>query len=376
MSETQQSSIRTQRFDFINTYLIEQIRSRYAFYDRPKSGLSNIIIDNFVPKWFYKSSMFQDAEVGSDIMQSIPASSYALNPWIAEFFGVKHIPIEMQCQILGYKLKTLKKLIQIVKAKEYVVSFVGYGGTGVNTIYYLTKLLELTGNINIFKHINIFENDRIEISNLFRYPKSPFTPMHTSNSTRKYNLFSKTERRIIAKTGMVHGSRLSVEHYTQVLYSDYIRSLDTINPYCKTSTQKCIENKWISEKSSTKVKDKHILYGAPDIQTRFELSELGNFISATHSGNGCTLHLNPTQNTHLQLETYGLISLTQFSMNQLKLAISFLEVLAQDIDFQEKDKVLIDYEFTGQAEGTVDRTFNFQLEHNGLIQTEEQANNN
>lgn len=102
---------------------------------------------------------------------------------------------------------------------------------------------------------------------------------------------------------------------------------------------------------------------------------MGNFIGATHANTSCSLWLNPKQDQDIQVESYGMIQLGGFFMNQLRLAIGLLEVLASEQNLAEQDKSLLRYEFTGEAAMKTDLNYNWQLVRNLNMMTEEEANN-
>ena len=58
-------------------------------------------------------------------------------------------------------------------------------------------------------------------------------------------------------------------------------------------------------------------------------------------------------------------------MNQLQMAISFIELLASNQDLQEQDKTILEYSFNGKAKGKPSRSYSFQLNHTGLLAQEE-----
>jgi hypothetical protein len=346
------SQARTKHLRFDNNVIIEQIRTRYALLDRPTNGLSNIIIDNYAPKLFYMSKL----DPARLVDYNLPKTAYAISPWFADFFGVQQISTEQLCRILGYSVKDIKTLITKVKRNDYSISFVGYGGTGVNTIHWLTELMKMTQSVNLFKFIEVYEPDWLEISNLLRFPKHPYMEYNTSgrwvHSSSKLRLLSPTELKLLSKnkpgifTERINGQNLP--YRSNATYYDYSQHRNV-------------------------VKDKHIFYGAPDIGTRSSFD--GHFISATHNGNDAHLWLNPTQDSDLQVESYGLIELTPFFMNQLSLAIGLLEVLSTgDLALNAQDTLLKQYSFDGTPKLSTNRVYNFQLnQHNGLVATEEQA---
>lgn len=350
------SNTRTNYIRFNQTRLLEGIRNRYAFFDRPRNGLSNIVIDNYAPKLMYLTNL--DQGIVRDSI-NLPKTIYAISPWFAQYFGAHLIPTEQLCRVLGYDLKTLKNLIIKVKRKDYTVTFVGYGGTVVNTIYWLTEIMKATQSVNLFKAIEIFEPDTLEISNLLRFPKNPYIEnniIRSGDDSSKLKLLSNDEISLLSRTKVyLHDRRIDGNNISRSKIGQYYDY--TFHRY--------------------KVKDNHIFYGAPNIDTRTSFQKTGHFISATHNGNDAHLWLNPTQDADLQVESYGLIQLTPFFMNQLRLAIGFLETLAtDDLNLLESDKLLMEYSFDGEAKLSTNRTYNFQLEnHDGTVTTEEEAAN-
>ena len=348
------SNTRERTLDFENDYLMEQIRTRYAFFDRPTSGLSNIIIDNYAPKLMYNTRFNQ-----RDLNRiTLPKTIYAISPWFAQYFGAQQVPTEQLCRILGYDVKALKQLVTKVKRHNYSISFVGYGGTNVNTIHWLTEIMKITQSVNLFNFIEIFEPEQLEISNLLRFPKNPYIEnnipgIYVPNAS-KLALLDPSEISLLSRgkanisTSRINGTQL--HHNSKGSHYD-------------------------SPSRRYKVKNNHIFYGAPTIDTRDSFKDSGHFISATHNGNSAHLWLNPTQDSDLQVESYGLIQLTPFFMNQLRLAIGLLEILAEGTtDFKEVDKLLLEYSFDGTAKLPTNKTYNFQLgSHNGLVATEVEA---
>lgn len=344
------SQPRTRRLDFGTNYIIDQIRVRYALFNRPISGLSNIVMDNYAPKIICNTN-FNEQSLAS---LKLPKTIYTISPWFASLLGANKIETEQLCRILGYSAKDLKALVTKVKQKDLAITFVGYGGTNINTIHWLTEILKLTKAVNLFSYVEIFEPEDAEISNLLRFPKDP--NLNYSGAPyfgpSKLRLLDKLELNLLSrKLPLIRRGRLEIVRYTESRSFTYDAS---------------------ARKRFTKLN--HVVYGAPGINTRIELSEAGRFISATHSGNSCSMWLNPTQDADLQVESYGLIQLTPFFMNQLRMAIGLLEILASDQDLTEKDKELLNYSFDGIAKLPTDRVYNFQLgSHNGHMSTEAEA---
>ena len=134
----------------------------------------------------------------------------------------------------------------------------------------------------------------------------------------------------------------------------------------------CIWDRDIGEYIFT-TKPNTIIYGAPSLSARAEMTEFGNFIAATHANTSCSLWLNPKQEQDIQVESYGMIQLGAFFMNQLRMAIGLLEVLATRTDFTEQDQNLLTYEFTGDIKLRTDRQYNWQIIRDMNMMTEEAA---
>ena len=62
-------------------------------------------------------------------------------------------------------------------------------------------------------------------------------------------------------------------------------------------------------------------------------------------------------------------------MNQLRMTIGLLELLASDTPLNSQDTEFLNYTFDGTNRLRCDRVYNFQLRTDLLMMTEEQANN-
>jgi hypothetical protein len=367
------SAMQTSSYNLFSDYISQQIRTRYAMYDRPKNGYSNIVIDSFVPRALYQSNL--DPIKAKDKL-GVTKTSIAISPFFANLFGVKQMEIEQLCRIIGYEPKMIKKLFDQVKREKFSVMFIGYGGTNINTVYWLNEMAKMVNSINVFEYASIWEKEETEFSNILRFPINPASIMKQGERENYSNISKKTNILQDQLDRLVKGDiEIIPDYYYPETGTKSGMSLR------QASAHKLDENGEIKLKNK-----KYVIYGAPNIATRQELSKYGNFISATHGNNGCMLYINPEQNTSLQVESYGIIQLAGFFMNQLRMAIGFLELLADpEVDLSEFDKHYMSYEFTGadavKEDGTKiaikpDREYRFQLQHNGLIMTEEQAAGN
>lgn len=335
--------------------IIEGLRGRYLFTERPRNGLSNVVVDSFFPRLLYKHKL-NITNVLLDEKPLLPKTACAISPFIASVLGVKQIPINQLIRILGYTEKDIKQLFDAVKAKELTFVFVGAGGTGLNTAVWLNNLAEASNSINLFKKVYVYEEDDIEFSNLLRFPINPsmIAPILCLNSS-KLDLISN------------YISRLS--------RNKPIFSATFIGNNYHSYNYELFRNEWNSDKSNYNyyTREKVVLYGAPDIRTRVNLSNAGRFIAATHADNGCSIYLNPEQDTTIQVESYGMIQLNTFFMNQLHMAIKLLEILASDQDLEAKDVLLDEFSFDGTLIKQTDREYNFHIETTTAVLTEEDA---
>lgn len=338
---------------FTSDYLKEQIRARYGFCTRPSSGLSNVVLDSFFPGLLYKYDM--DVQKLLD-NETFPKTSVCVSPLVADLLQVKRIPTDQLIRILGYSVKDISNLLVAVKNKSLNFIFAGIGGTGMNTAYWLDELSKLTNTINIFNTISVFERETIEFSNILRFP----LPLST--------------------------------YYKYVSgYAGKAYKTDIVPPLLNRLTnRKLIINDWYIEKDrylggeffdtdystgrgTYTAKPRTVIYGAPGLEHRNFLSSLGNFVCATHASNSCSIWLNPTQTETIEVESYGSIQLGPFMMNQLRMTIGLLELLASDTPLDTKDHEYLNYEFSGESVSRTDRQYNFQIQRDALMMTPEQA---
>jgi len=378
------SSIRSKRVNFIKDYLTTQIRVRYAMFDRPTNGLSNVILDSFIPRLLVANKLnVKEAQRTANF----PSTAVTLSPWFSEMFGVKQMPFEQMIRFLGYDKKQLKSILQKVKAKNWHITFIGYGGTNVNTIHWLKELCHLTNMVGVLKYVEVYEDDSLEISNLLRFPKNPSAHISKNNTSKLVLLngdleaISKIKPYTFRKFYQPNVSSYNTPHY-------FLKHTIMYEPLTDDQLEQEKKGYYVSRKrlqddngftiyeTTHNPNYNHVFYGAPNIETREQLSEIGNFISATHGSNDCSLHLNPTQDTGLQVESYGMIQLASFFMNQLQMAISFMETLADpSFDPTEKNKELMSFQFDGISKKPCDRTYQFQLNFAGNMLDEHDAAN-
>jgi hypothetical protein len=383
--------------------LIDQIKHRYAIFDRPRNGSTNVIIDSFMPSYYLKSIKY-----GKPI-ESFPTSFASISEFTADITSTPLVPREDLFRMLGYSLKDLNKLVHTVRSKKIDFVMLGLGGTNSNTLYWLYEILHLTNNSNLFKSLTIFEPDTLSIDNLLRMPMSAIRENNTTVEylEPRYNIqLSPANISFYLLTGCSYMPIL--RDYNNTLIKDainqYLNGVEDItkNNTCNVlrepatvSKLTLIDKKYQKLCSNTikacqqyfkpsryhyynRISCKYIhfenysnkiFYGAPDIATRQAMSEANlKLITATHGDDDASLILNPVNQSDLQVESYGMIKLTTFFMNQIRLAIGLLELLASDQDLSERNKKILDFSYvTNTKTLPTSRQWNCQLEHNGLI---------
>lgn len=348
-SDKDWSAPKTKTLHFGGPYLKEQIRARYGFFERPRSGLLNVVVDSYFPGLLYMN----DLNVQNLKLVNLPKTAVAISPLVASLLNVKRIPTEQLIRVLGYTEKDIKKIISAVKKKELHFVFAGAGGTGMNTAYFFSELCRITNTVNLFKKISIFEKEKAEMSNLLRFPIDPRLAV-ASRYGHKVDLMEPLIKTL---------SRNKIE-----VYNNYIT--ESYKPY------EVYTSKWDNEtkKRTVSINENTVVFGAPEIAHRDHLSQAGGFICATHAATSASIWLNPKQSESLQIETYGLIQLGGFFMNQLKMAITTLQMLAESNDLMEQDKEILDFSFDGSIQLPTDRQYNWQLDNNLHMFTDDQLN--
>jgi len=213
---------------------------------------------------------------------------YVISEWFANSYGIRQLPFKMMLQTLNITDAHLKDLVLKVKRKNLDFHFIGLGGTGMNTVYWLQKILDHTGDVYLFNLVNVYDDDLVEYSNLFRFPQ---------------DLSTKTNR----KKAYLYDNRNSLGRQYNIFMKKFV--FEAGNTYFSND----------------------IFYGAPDLATRqAAAASNANFIAATHGGNSCSMTVKPEIDENIQTEGYGVIHLNTFFWNQLAMTIGLLEFLAED----------------------------------------------
>lgn len=285
-------------YSFAN-HLCTQIHTRYYRPNYIKDAhltTFKTVLDTYLP-FFAISSVSSSASSYTD---NEPSKYSAISPLTADLLNIPRISINtILTKILRKDLSHINNLIKSIKKQKVTLIFAGTGGTGINTICWLTEICNLLGHSNIFSEIHVFEKDYVDFSNIFRFPlplSAYITPQQGS----------------LHKTELV---RKPLTTLSDIIYyhDNFIESLNDIPSILLDGS--------VAQPNT-------VFYGAPSIANRNFLSSLGSFISATHANNTASLYANPIADDSLQVETYGLIQLNSFFINQISMAIGLLEMIA------------------------------------------------
>jgi hypothetical protein len=329
----------------IGTLIADKIKVRYAEITEKTMGSQNMVVDAFYPT--YVRNSLTGNVVGPDSLPVLSKKCSAISPFIANELNVYNIKIDDLTKMLGYTKINLKAMLETIKEKKINLCLVGLGGTGMNFMHWAEEIANYTNSINIFERIMIYDEDIVDLTNIFRFPQ-------ILNPDTAY--FYKSVKKIHAIPNR------SILCTALIKHEYYIKENDLIN---------------YGDRSASEFAKNNVFYGAPDIATRELFSSIpeARFISGTHGDNDCQLYIKPVQDSELQVESYGMINLSVFFMNQLKMTIEFLALLASDEDLTTS-KLIMEYSFANEytekkiLKAGLNRTYNFPIQKESIIDQE------
>lgn len=325
-------------YDF-TTHLKTQIYTRYfrpnSINDSANSG-SIVVLDTFLP--FLAIGDISNNNDNNNIVIN-PSRYGAISPLTANLLNISQIPIQSVLKdVLKFELPYIEQLLRTVKKSKLKIVFAGVGGTGTNTIYWLHEICTFFNIPTIFDEVYVYEKDNVDFSNIFRFPILP----------KVYESINTAELPKIA------------------LVDRYLRTLSKYIVYKEQYLESHADVPNILLDENSQAKPDVIIYGAPSISNRNFLSSLGSFISATHANNTASLYINPKADDSLQVETYGLIQLNSFFINQIRMAIGFLEILSEKA-YRQEDLLWADYTFVPANPNSGKYFFDIRREMQALV---------
>ena len=313
----------------------EALAHRYAVLDKP-GKVRNLIVDSFLPQYFIKHKF--NLENIQEEFRNISSTATMIHRGFARMLGIRELPLDDMLAMVGYTKERITELLTNIRAKKLNIAFAGYGGVGTNTVYWLTELCNMSNIQGLFNKIIISDFDRLSLDNVFRMPN----PFKTFSALKHKDMIFNDPNNRYTRIAYCENSL----YKTQTIPTDSFKALSTKAPYYGTRP---LDGSTFNENHIDHLYN-WIVYGAPDIESRKLFSKALNrdfperpnyydncladhikaFISATHGDDNCGLVINPSyleNESNLMMESYGIIQLNVFFFNQLKLAISFLEVL-------------------------------------------------
>lgn len=307
---------------YFRDYVKKELEHRYALFDRPMNGDINPVCDSYMPNAIINN------------YADVPKTGQFISRWFASMFNRRAIPINDLTSILGYKPKDIKQLLLSVKRQKHNFVMVGMGGTGTNFLFWLKEMCEEHNVKSIFNSLTAWDDDKYEFSNILRLPLN-----------------------------------------SEALFEDYYIKSSMVHNFKYLSKKETRSNFYRLNKHY--IYNSHIYFGAPDIRTRElfeEQKEYVNFlfISATHGDDDCSVSIFPKNDSSLQVESYGMIRLSAFFMNQIYMTIKTLEILSDSFDDINKEpRTVAEYNFAKEYLsgniGKASKTYNFYVEHSGLM---------
>ena len=324
---------------YFHTHLKTQIYTRYyrpSTINDGNSTYGRIVMDTFLP-FLAINDVSSNSDNNTIILN--PNRYIAISPFTASLLNIEQMSIQSILKdVLNFDLTHIETLLRTVKKAKLKIIFAGVGGTGTNTIYWLNEICKFFDITNIFDEIYVYEKDNVDFSNIFRFPISP----------KVYESINAAELPKIA------------------LVDRYLRTLSNYIVYKEQYLESHADVPTILLDENSQTKPDVIVYGAPSISNRNFLSSLGSFISATHANNTASLYINPKADDSLQVETYGLIQLNSFFINQIRMAIGFLEILSEKA-YRQEDLLWSDYTFAPENSQTTKYFFDIQKEMQALV---------
>jgi hypothetical protein len=323
------------------SYAVKEIARRYASFRN--NSTKNLLIDSTLP-WLFINYHFNLNYI-KDYLDHLPKTASFIHRGFANYFGKRAVPIDVLVSMLNYDMNTIKENLLKIKDKQLNFIFVGIGGTGMNALNWMYELCNYNNIIGLFKKVHIYEPETPTLDNILRYP-GEFTTLNDvlvnqfNNNVSDALTHSTNMTEVLPVCRTLYKANMIPTKYLDVL-SKTSPNINTYRlPFYYLSTL---------EKNS-------IFYGAPDIETRQAFTKYRNnyncktaFITGLHGNDSCSLMINPIYKegeTNLLVESYGIIQLNVFFLNQIKMCIELINLLAnKDInELREiEDEVYLNY---------------------------------
>lgn len=321
-------------FNFRDNFIQNEILRKYSLEDDikiyNKKGKKIISIeDDKSPLFILLNKNNYDMEISKE------KNAYFINPNMAKIFKKNVLSIELMLNMLGYDLKEIGELLKKVSNKKLSIMMVGLGGTMSNFVYFATELAKLARlKNNIFKNVVVYENDKLEVSNLPRIPIDYISPIFLQNN---YFLNKLSNNKV-----------------------NMLFNVDKLGDNVITQTKQLYKREDFG-------KNFNWVIGTPNIQTRTLISEVTNkFICPMHSNNELYIFIAPKViGSDLMFETYGRIRLSKFFFNMLEMTIQCLKLMLND-NYDDKVGEMV-YQYSIDNVDIEKNMVNFKREESVMI---------
>lgn len=316
-----------------NTILSNKIREHSSILNRYSRNTTPIILnqnknteivsiqDTSSPFVATIPDLFRNKQIGQDA--KLETNTYFINPNMAKILEGKVVTMDMMMEIFGIKPDNMKAKLLKIKEKDLHIVLIGLGGVMSNFCYFVNELAKEFNISYIFDLIKLFEDDDLELSNIFRIPLDYLTPIFRNRNADRlyYYRYELNDTMSNNKGYMLYNCHN--------LYNNYIFSEE------KLTKQHLFRSDFYGY---------DYILGAPDIRTREILFESNyKFLCTLHHNNDLYIYRNPEMtNTDLMVETYGQIRLDYFFLNMFRMTIELLDIMAEGKEYP-KDTLILHY---------------------------------
>lgn len=314
---------------YIDRILRDELCGRYVVYYNQRDGKRrNHIIDSYFMETIYHSpQLFVTHNIDKirEYMYLSP-SSYALSPYIAELLGLPRVPLTDILAMLNIDMKQVKKNLTAIKKQKKTLTLLGFGGFSRNFLYILRELAIEANIFQIFKDIEIYEYDNIEISNIFRFLDTSWKDI--LEDTHHYDGTYERAIQTVTEFPKLKGIRYNLTNNYGCL--SFKRKLTGY--FCKFQPY---AHRYSSD-------SERILLGTPDLETRARIHEFmpnSQYLCPTHNNNKMYLWANPKVEQSAMVETYGKIDLNTFFLESYLMCVEIIKHIAEE-NYTKQDELL------------------------------------
>ena len=300
----------------VQHYLQEQIRHRYS-----TTSILNYK-DNEIIHAIFNETEIENLAMKNVLNQQIimfsknfasKVDNIKLDP--SQIFPPYFKDLQLMKKMKKYGIFPTQKDLKKIRSKHLKLLVVGYGGAMINMLYNMTLWAKYYNTFGIFDKILIFENDNIDLTNLFRIGK----PIYNH----------------VIDRGLLTPEIIDLGSDTRTIIDSPSNKMHLINsnsPENYLSREFTIHKvaMYLTKKLAQTAKEKgYIFVGAPDLETRNILSEFPFFFMG-HQDSEVELQFAPKDISDLVIENYGKIDVPVLLTNLQLATAAFIKTLAHN----------------------------------------------